>query len=184
MPPPLTLLSDYREVFIFTNPFRRRSAIIREAAVEDHGLQSSRATGHPAPQASAVRLRIRFHMTCPRSQRKSVMKQDKGCKASLGTTTQRGQPVTVRQSSTACHWAKRLCDPSQKYSAFLSAFYIFTFTLSCMPESNIIWCVCRHNKITVNPYSGSKSPLIFSLKIEIRRGKKKKNTSFETWQEQ
>lgn len=103
MPPPLTPISDYRGAFIFANPFWHRSAITGEAGAGDHGLRYSRATGHPAPRASAVRLRIRFCMTCPRSQRKSVVKQDKGCKASAGTTAQRGQPVTLRQSFAACH---------------------------------------------------------------------------------
>lgn len=103
MPPPLTLISDYRGAFIFTNPFGHRSAITREAGAEDPGLQSSGAAGHPAPQASALRLRIHFCVTCPRSQRKSVVKQDEGCKASAGTTTQQGQSVTLRQSFAACH---------------------------------------------------------------------------------
>lgn len=124
-------------------------------------------------------------MTCPRSQRKSVVKEDKGCKVSMGTTTEQGQSVTLRQSFAACHWAKWLFDPSQKYPAFSSVFYIYSYSLLHARIKHYLMCLQRCNKIsitwTVNLHSWSTSPLLFSLKIEIRREKEK--TSFETWQE-
>lgn len=65
---------------------------------------------------------------------------------------------------------------------------LLTSLLSFFPagQSNYLMCMQRHNKISttrmVTLHSWSTSSLLFSPKIEIRRGKKKP-TSFETWQE-
>lgn len=138
------------------------------------GHQCSRAPEHSAPQASSVRLRIRCCVTCPRSLRKTVLKQDKGRKASTSTTTQQGKPVTLTQSFAACHWAKWLCDHTKNT---LHSHQFFTSLLSFFPagQNNYWMCMQRHNKIgitrMVNLHFQSTSSLLFSPKIEIGREK-------------
>jgi len=144
MSPPLTLLSDYRGAFIFANPSRHRSAIT-------HTLHwGSRARG-PWTSVRQSLLGTELHRQQPKcsafasawlvqGHRENLWwSKTKDVRLHRAPPHSEGWSVTLRQSFAACHWDEWLCDPSQKYPVFSSAFYICTFILFCMPESNIIY---------------------------------------------
>lgn len=111
-----------------------------------------------------------------------MVQQDKECKASAGTNAQRGRSVTLRQSfakqtkplSQAIIW------PIPKISrVFLSFWLLYSYFLLYVRNKCYLILMQRGNKIsitwTVNLHSWITSPLLFSLKIEIRKKKGGKN---------
>lgn len=141
MPPALTLISDYREAFIFTNPFRHHGS----RGIQTLNISPPGTPGHPAPRKQRLSWGFgsawlaqgcREGLWC--SKTKDVRLQQ-ALMHSEGGLSHSDKALQSRQS----HWAKQLFDPSQKYPVFSSAFGFFTHIFSCTSETNVIWSLCK-----------------------------------------
>lgn len=174
MPPPLTLISDYQGVFIFTKPFSHRSALSREAGSEPH-------ISPPEPRGTQL------HSLHPSGWGFAALWLAQGHREKLywsktkDVRLQRALPHS-KGSLSHSHKALQLAIEPSDYVIHtkntLHYLQLFTSLLSFFPagQNNYLVCMQTHNKIgitrTVNLHSQSTSSLLFSPKIEIRRGEK------------
>lgn len=136
------------------------------------------------PQLAALRLRIWFCLTCQgrralRCSKIQDVRLQQAVMHSEGSLSYSDKALQSRQS----HWAKRLFDPSQKYSVFLSFWHLYSHSLLDTRNKSYLILMQRVNKIgrtwTVNLHSCITSPLLSSLKIEIRGWKNRKTQALK-----